>query len=258
MSETIKLVVDTREPDEIKMLTLGHPDVDEWLEEELSAADIVVNGVGFERKTPSDFASSLIGGRLDEQAEKLRDVYDQRKILIEGGFDHFSSLPHTSINAQSLRGKAASLDMRYDVPVVPTGGSPDTETARRLLVDMAVRYGRKGTTEPSSDFLSVGAVGTDEPLGVRMWGCFDGIGPQRAQDLYEAVGSPTEFATMSFDFQAGHLHETAPDSLMDVDGIGEKTAVSLVEQVPLYSGRDTGSQDERAQGPTEAPDEGDA
>lgn len=236
------IVVDTREPDEVKLLTLSHPDVDNWMETELDAADIVVNGVGFERKTPSDFASSLMEGRLDEQAEKLVEVYDHAKILLEGGFEDFSSLPHTSINAASLRGKAASLDMRYGLAVVPTGGSPETETARRLLIDMAIRYGRKATEDPTSDYLSTGAAGTDEPLGKRLWACFEGVGPQRAEDLFSAVGAPMDIGYLT--------HGDKVDRLMDVEGIGETTA----ERIASAFDTSTPTSDGTGETATEAPD----
>lgn len=212
------VVVDVHEPDKIRMLLLSHPDVDNWLEESLDAADIVVNGVGFERKTPSDFAQSILDNRIDEQIRKLTEAYEHSVILIEGGFDGFSSLDHTSLTPQSARGKAASIHMRWGIPVVPTGGTAGTETAKRLLVDYATRLGRKSTEEPSSAYLEGSVVGQDEPLGKRLWGCFEGVGATRADDLWMAVGSPVQ----------GPL---SPNELEAIDGIGAKTAESLVNQM---------------------------
>ena len=220
-SETT-VVVDINEPEDIRMLSLAHPDTDNWMEHGLDAADLVVNGVGLERKTPSDFASSMLEDRLDEQVRKLADGYDNAAILIEGGFDHFSSLEHTNLKPQSLRGKAASIHMRHGVPVVPTGGTPGTETAKRLLVDYAVRLGRKATEEPSSDYLRGSVVGSDEPLGKRLWGCFDGIGPELAGRLYDEYGSPVDWVM--------YEGPGEPDLTL-VDGIGPERAESLVRQI---------------------------
>lgn len=219
--EETTVVVDLNEPESIRMLALAHPDTDNWNEVVLDAADVVVNGVGIERKRPGDFAASMLEDRLDEQVRKLKDAYDESAILIEGnGFADFNSLDHTRLKPQSARGKAASIHMRDGIPVVPTGGTPGTETAQRLLVDYAIRLGRKATEEPTSDYLRSSVVGSDEPLGKRVWGCFDGVGPTRADALYERVGSPVGVLPPNL------------DELRAVDGIGEKTAESLREQFP--------------------------
>lgn len=232
--EGTTVVVDVHEPDAVRYLALGHPDTDNWMEHDLEAADIVVNGVGFERKTPSDYASSVLDDRLNEQIAKLKDVYDHAYILLEGGLDDFSSLPHTAINAASLRGHAASTTARHGIPVIPTGGSTGTETAHRLLVDTAIRLGRKHTEAPVSDYLSVSSVGSDVSPGVKMWAALDGVGPERAESLTDVYGTPVDWA------------EDAPD-LTVVDGIGSKTAESLVEQLRAVSAPSPPDDDERAQ-----------
>lgn len=220
-------IVDINEPERIRMLTLGHPDVDNWREDRLDAADIVVNGVGIERKTPTDFASAMMEDRLDEQVIKLGEAFETAVILIEGGFDEFSTLTHTRLDPQSARGKAASIHTRTGIAVVPTGGTSGTETAMRLLVDYAVRLGRKATEEPSSGFLKSTVVGADQPLGKRLWGCFDGIGPNRAEALYEAMGSPTTFVRGD---PAPGVEELR-DWLLEVEGIGETTSQRVAEQL---------------------------
>lgn len=229
--EETTVVVDINEPESIRVLALYHPDTDNWVEHQLDAADIVVNGVGIERKRPSDFASSMLEDRLDEQVRKLNDAFDSAVILIEGGFDDFSDLEHTRLKAQSARGKAASIHMRHGIPVVPTGGTPNTERAERLLVDYAIRLGRKATEEPTSGYLPSSVVGSNEPLGKRLWGVFEGVGPSRAGALYESLGTPMRFYFLAMSVESGGLHPTAMDDLIKVDGIGAKTAQGLVEQL---------------------------
>ena len=228
MSET-RAVVDVNEPDEVRFLLLSHPDVDAWLEHPLEAADIVVNGVGIERKTPSDFASSMTPDddgyvRLDEQVDKLGDGYDRALILLEGEFDDFDDLTHTRLNPLSARGKAARITMTHGIPVVPTGGEPGTERAKRLLIDYAVRLGRKAVEEPSSDYLGATGLGTTEPPGKRMWACLEGVGPTRAGDLYDALRSPVAFVE---EVPRGERLEC----LEGVDGIGPTTADAILEQL---------------------------
>jgi ERCC4-type nuclease len=196
------------------MMSLDHPDVDEWTEHRLAAADIVVNGVGFERKTPSDFASSITEGRMIEQAEKLADAYEHAYVLLDGEFAEFEALSHSRLNPQSMRGMAASLTARHGIPVIPCGTTGD-------LVDHAVRIGRKHTEEPVSDHLPTGPVGSDEPAGKRMWGCLPNVGPALADRLWDEFGAPAVF----FRNYEGEWVRW----LTNVDGIGESTAVDIVE-----------------------------
>jgi DNA excision repair protein ERCC-4 len=211
-----KVVVDVHEPMDIKMLALDHDDTTDWMETGLDAADIVVNGVGFERKTPSDFASSMTEGRLDEQVQKLTDAYDHAYILIEGGYHNFEDLSHSRLTPESARGKAASIAARHGIPVIPCGdiqAAPDA--TQRLLVDVAIRHGRKHTEPPSSAHLPTGAVGSDEPAGKQMWACLPGVGPSRAEDLFETFGTPVEWV------------RDGMEDLDQVSGIGEATAEGI-------------------------------
>lgn len=220
-----RAVVDVHEPTEVKAKVYAHQDVDDWLEIDLSSADLIVNGVGFERKTPADFASSMTEDRLDQQVRKLADAYDRAYILIEGSLDDFADLSHTRLKPTSAYGKAASVTVRHGIPVIPTGGDPGTGTAKALLVDYAVRIGRKAVEQPSSAFIPSPDVGEDFPLGTRLWACYDGVGPARAQDLYERFGSPPDLVS---DADPGSYAEM----LTTVDGIGQKTAESISEGLP--------------------------
>ena len=234
ISDETMVAVDSKEPQSFVLAVLSHPDVDRFNEIDLDAADIVVNGVGFERKTPSDFASSMLDDRLDEQVIKLTQMYDQAAILIEGSFDDFDDLEHTRLKPESARGKAASIHMRDGIPVIPTGGKSGETDGHVYLADYALRLGRKVTEEPSSSYLKSSAVGSDVALGVRMWGCYDGIGSTRAHDLNESVGNPSGLLSWATESEA---HEEKFDRyryiyerLITVSGIGAKTAESIVNQ----------------------------
>ena len=214
--EEVVAAVDVHEPDHVWPLLLDHPDVDKWKEVALASADLVINGVGFERKTPEDFASSLTEGRLKEQVLKMGDAFDHAYILIEGEFTDFGDLGHSRLNPQSARGAAASITARYGVPVIPCS-TPE------VLVDHAVRLARKHNEEPVSGHLPTGPVGSDEPAGKRMWGCLPNVGETMAERLYEEFGGPAEFMADEVRGSGDHRH-----LLQSVDGIGEKTAERLV------------------------------
>lgn len=210
----VNVVIDSREPDMVGVLVDGHEMVEDSMTTELAAADLSVSGVGIERKTPSDWMSSMTEDRLPEQVRKLDDAYDRARILIEGSFADFESA--RGPDAKSARGMAASVTERWGIPVIPVGGEPGRD-AMLNLVDYAVRLGAKATTEPSSDYLPSSDVGQDYPLGARLWGCLDGIGATRAKSLHDSLGSPL-------------THSPDVDELTDVEGIGTKTAESVVKR----------------------------
>lgn len=223
---TVNIVVDTDEPQQVRMLTLNHPDVDNWMEEDLEAADIVVNGVGFERKRPDDYASSLVDGRLTEQGEKLGKVYERAALLIEGTMMDLEQITHSDVNTDSLKGRAASLHMRNGIPVIPTGGPPGTETGHKRLIDYAIRLGRKATEPPTSAYLEASDVRDKAPPVKRMYGCLSGVGPERADTLHEAYPDPAD------------LVEADIAEVSRLPGIGEKTAAKLLSDFRGQGGDD--------------------
>jgi ERCC4-type nuclease len=208
----IKAAVDVREPEEIWAEVDAHDDIEDFDIMELASADIVVGGIGFERKTPSDYASSLVEGRLTEQVVALTEAFPQAYILIEGSASDFDSLSHTNINPASLRGSTASVMARYGVPVVFVEGST-------MLIDYAVRLGRKHNEDPSSSYLPGSDVGVDEPVTKRIYGTLDGVGPERAESLYDAYPALTE------------IMEEDVSGVASVENIGQKTAERILSQL---------------------------
>jgi DNA excision repair protein ERCC-4 len=223
----VRAVVDANEPTRMLMLVLDHPDITAAMEENLATADMVVNGVGFERKTPNDFVNSMTEGRLVEQATRLSDDFEHAYALLEGSIGDFRRLRHSDMNAASARGMMASVMARYGVPVIPTGGPPvegsDGEREKRKrtreLIDMAVRLGRKHSEEPVSDHLPTGPVEKDAPYGMRMWGTLPRVGPELAGRLYDEYGSPVRLLDKDYPLV---------EALTAVRGIGEDTAQRIV------------------------------
>lgn len=210
MTEKVNATVDIREPETVWDAVEAHPDVADMAISELTAADLLIEGVGFERKTPSDFASSMTDrdDHLKNQVAKMKQApeIDRAYILIEGGMSDFEFLQHTQVPAKSLRGFAASLMARNNTPVVFCS---DGET----LVDMAVRLARKHVEDESTSSLRVNsAAGLEEPFVKRCYGCIEGVGPAMADTLYET------YPTLTDALAASH------DDLTALDGVGDVTA----------------------------------
>ena len=86
MAEVVqKIVMDTREPEEIADLLHGAGIGVE--KRQLSVGDYVIDSeTAVERKTASDFVRSLFDGRLLDQCSRLSSAYPNALLIVEGNF----------------------------------------------------------------------------------------------------------------------------------------------------------------------------
>lgn len=88
-------------------------------EDSLPVGDFVVSSrTAIERKTHSDFISSIIDGRMFEQMESMEKNYEKRIVLIEGYSDRF-------INENAYKAAIATL-VTNGVTVLSTKSQQDT------------------------------------------------------------------------------------------------------------------------------------
>lgn len=212
----VEVTLDSREPITVKDQLMLHEEV-KWVEEtELPACDIEISGVGFERKTLSDYINSLTKGRLQEQRKKMSQRYEEAYILLEADLFETESPVRSDMEAESIRGSIASITARENTgvnAVVPCS-SPE------MLIDMAVRLARKHIEEAEDDFLPTGEVDTGEPTSLMMYGCIDGVGPMTARRIHAKWPSITDF-----------IENSDMESLQEIEGIGKETALSIIEQL---------------------------
>lgn len=206
--------VDAREPDPLgvsEALYEYECIVDTKLNE-MPAGDICIGRVGFERKTPSDYASSLTEGRLDEQVAKMGDNYDHAYILVEGSLSDLLRLEHTRLMGTSIRGSVASITAR-DNGVNAVLFVDDEEN----LIDLAVRLALKHDTDPTTRHLPPDELGSDVATDVKMYAQIDGVGPETAEALAIAFDSPKDCIV------------AGPSTYQFIEGIGPKTAQNIHE-----------------------------
>lgn len=216
MEQELIATIDNSEPFQMFEDFADHPEVDDIEIEELKAGDVEIFGIGFERKTMSDYASSVLDGRIKEQSKKLGQMYEYAYVLIDGNLNETENRVHTNMKPESLRGSMCSLTARENSGVVSVIPCSKTD----LLADMAVRIARKHIEEESSPYLPTGAVSSDHSNTEMMFGCIDGVGAMMAQDLHE------QYSTI------GDLCENATvESLCEIDGIGETTAKKIINSV---------------------------
>ncbi|SFG55821.1 ERCC4 domain-containing protein [Halopelagius inordinatus] len=206
---SLSVVVDDREPPAVAEAVRAHADVDAVASRRLASGDVVVGDVGIERKTLSDYVSTLLGRSapdLYDQVRRLSEAHPHSYLLLE------AELPadgDEGVPAAAVRGSAASITARFGTPVIPCS---DLDR----LVDMAVRLGRKHVEEPSTPALPNGSVTTlGAPTAKRMYGCIDGVGTDTAGRLYEAYPAVADAVAAS------------PEELMRIDGVGPKRADAI-------------------------------
>lgn len=115
--EKIVIVADYREKEIIEHLKKFEAKINEM---NLHVGDFICSEeVAIERKTHSDFISSIIDGRIFEQAKDLRKNFEKPIIIIEG----YST---REINENALKGAIASLVLDFGISLISTRNPLDT------------------------------------------------------------------------------------------------------------------------------------
>ena len=176
-----KIFVDYREKNSMVASELIHLGFEvEFLE--LKVGDYLVNNIAIERKTISDFISSMINGRLHKQINNLQQ-YENKLLLIEGINEQelYSDNAERGVSSNAIRGFLLSILLKHKIPIMFTKNSEDTARfidvlARKKEVESSLNATKKSFNKKEQmQFILEG---------------FPGIGPKTAKKLLE------EFKTM--------------------------------------------------------------
>ena len=176
----------------------------------MAVADYQVSDeVAIERKTASDFVDSIVDKRLFKQAKSMMEEF-KKPILILEGDDFYSGF----INPNAIRGSMASIAIDYGISIIPTRTPEDTAA---MIKRIAIR-------EQQGEKRSIQIRTERKPQNLWEQQLFiieslPNIGPVNAKNLLEHFGSVK--AVM----EADEKH------LMEVDGIGKKTAKNIREVI---------------------------
>lgn len=160
-------MVDSNEPEDIpeKLRALGV----EFEVKKIAPGDYVLGPVGIERKSLSDFFSSLVKKRLFEQVQRLRDSYPQPLLILEGDLAEISTFRHP----QSILGALLALETTERVPVLTTADKDQTALLLSVLwkkqdkatAEYGLRHKPKGLTlDQRQRFLVEGLPSVGETL----------------------------------------------------------------------------------------------
>lgn len=133
----VPLIIDSNEPEDIpeKLQEFGV----EFEVRKIAPGDYVLGPVGIERKTLTDFFSSLVKKRLFEQVQRLRDAYPQPLVILEGDLAEISTFQHP----QAILGALLSIETTERVPVLNTADKDQTA----LLLSVLWKRQDKGAAE---------------------------------------------------------------------------------------------------------------
>ena len=156
---------------------------------ELKVADYIVKDVAIERKTVSDFISSMINRRLINQIEELKQ-YENKLLIIEGIDEQelYNDENSDGVSPNSIRGFLLSILLRHKIPTLFTKNPKDTakfmeRIARKKENEMSIRAVKKSLDKKEQmQFIVEG---------------FPGIGPKNARKLLEKFKTIQEIINAS-------------------------------------------------------------
>jgi ERCC4-type nuclease len=181
-TETIeKIIIDYREKNSLiasHLMKLGLK-----IEfEELKIGDYIIKDIIIERKTVSDFISSMINKRLLKQIEELKQ-YSNKLLIVEGISEkelYSSSEEKEGVNPNAIRGFLLSILIKHKIPVLFTKNSEDTAKFMNILFR---KKGKEINLNAKKKILN-----RKEQLQFIIES-FPGIGPKKSKKLLEKFGS---------------------------------------------------------------------
>jgi Fanconi anemia group M protein len=164
-----KIIIDNRERNSLVPSELIKMEIPIEFQQ-LKVGDYIINNTVIERKTISDFVSSMINKRLFKQLEEMSQ-YPQQLLLIEGSQEE---LERTGINPNAIRGFLLTITLKFKVSIIFTKDQEETATYLKIL------WNKK---EKSMSFnVSKRNLTKDERLSFILEG-FPNIGPKKSKDL---------------------------------------------------------------------------
>jgi Fanconi anemia group M protein len=170
----------------------------------LDIGDFVLSErICIERKTHSDFVSSIIDGRIFEQAKKLKENFEKPILIIEG-------YSNREINENALKGAIASLIVDFGISIINTSNALDTAKTIYWIAKKEQKEEKKAIA------FKIGKKPKDaKKLQEEIVSSLPGVSNVISKRLLEKFGSVEKIFTAK------------EDELKEVKGIGEKLAKKI-------------------------------
>jgi len=179
----LNLIVDHRESKLIDLLK-QKKDTINYETKALDIGDVIVSeDVAIERKTGSDFITSIIDGRLFEQMLRLLDTYPNPVLILES-FDYLA-LENTGMSLSSIYGALAYISYKMGVSVIPTVTTEDT-----IIVIERIAYREQiEDIKPTLARRAPKGMTVEDRRAYALEGLID-TGPKKAQALIDKFETP--------------------------------------------------------------------
>ena len=175
-----KIIVDTREKNSLipSILINKGCEVDF---QHLHVGDYIIKNTIIERKTVSDFISSMLNKRLNRQLNNLKD--QKNKLLLIEGIDE-QELYHqeSNVHENAIRGYILSILLNYKIPILFTQNHEDSAKFLKVLALKPTKEREIGINDKPTPRNS------KEQLQYLLEG-FPNIGPKTAKKLLEEFGT---------------------------------------------------------------------
>ncbi len=168
----MKIIVDQRERN-LELINALHENGVEVEIKTIPVGDYILSDrICVERKTVSDFESSIINGRLFEQLDKLKQTYEFPLVLIEGNVSEFR------LNLNAIMGAVVSIYVEYRIQTLFCFDVFDTANTIKTIAEHEQR------TEKRMPSLKGSARAyTNDEFKEYIIGNLPGIGPKLARML---------------------------------------------------------------------------
>jgi ERCC4-type nuclease len=185
--KTISITVDHREKNSLVISELSKLNIQADFKQ-LPVADYIIKDTAIERKTLSDFKSSIINKRIISQLLELKQ-YPKHLLILEGldSTDPYSG----QIHENAFRGFMLAVALEYQVPVIFTLNEKDT--AKYISVLAKKPKPQETSIRPTKIFLN-----KKEQMQFILEG-FPNIGPTTAKKLLKHFKTLSNIFTASQD-----------------------------------------------------------
>ena len=182
-NQLLRLIVDHRETKLIRLLEEKKDKFEVELKQ-LKVGDIIVSeDVAIERKTGSDYISSIIDGRLFPQLMKMQDTYPSTILILESLNELVFET--TGMNLSSIYGSLAYVAYKMGVAVIPTRDIEDT-----LIVIERIAYREQiEDIKPVMSRRAPKGMSIEDRRAFALEGLID-TGPKKARSLIDTFGTP--------------------------------------------------------------------
>ena len=174
---------------------------------------IVSHETVVERKSISDFISSIFDGRLFDQCNRLKEHFQFPIILFEGNVDEIETITE---NPLVFYGALSTIAVEFKIPIIPT---PNASHTAKLLVALSSR--KDSIKGPLLKKIRKSNDIQKQQLSVLC--SLPGVGEKTAIRLLEKFGSPLKVLSAS------------TKDLSKISGLGESRAKKIKKMLERKS-----------------------